>query len=180
MLSTTSIAILLLVQMVLLAQETASFAIIRAAPPLVHSRARTAVVVRSAPDDRTALYAEGKLLTVIEGPRKQQLPVYLEAGDPYAEPASYLRDGEVIQSCGATSFAGQIWVKHLCDESERGVFLGECPKVPPFEAWSPAELQGQRWLMDADPNAQGPTMGGGRARSSFNIMPSTLPRCGGC
>ena len=40
--------------------------------------------------------------------RRQQLPVYTEPGDPYGEPASFLRHGEVIRCDDIVDFAGQV------------------------------------------------------------------------
>ena len=123
---------------------------------------------------------ESSRLMQVTSYRRQQLPVYMEPGDPYAEPVSHLRDGEVILATKTVDFAGQVWVRFTVDESQRGVYHGEEPKNP-FVGWATAELRGHRWLLEVQPpEFTEPTNSGGRALSSFLRMPTKIPRCNNC
>lgn len=122
------------------------------------------------------VHAPDRLMKVT-GFRRQQLPVYIEPGDPYAEPVSHLRDGEIVIATETVDMAGQIWVRFTVDESRRGVYHGDRPK-PPFIGWATAELRGHRWLLEVfPPEFTEPTNSGGRALSSFLRLPSKIPRC---
>ena len=55
----------------------------------------------------------------------------------------------VVGSCRFKNFAGQTWVRHLVDESKRGLYKGESPR-PPYIGWSPQDISGSRWLQCLD------------------------------
>ena len=81
--------------------------------------------------------------------RFANLKVYENPGDPYCEVLSFLRHGDVIVATGFEAYAGQSWVQHDVDESERGLHKGETPRSP-YVGWSPCDLAGHVWLVPAD------------------------------
>lgn len=77
------------------------------------------------------------------------LKVFAEPGDPYGKVISLLRHGDEIVCTGYRNFAGQTWIEHMVDESERGLYLGDSPSEP-YLAWSPQDISGSRWLQPMD------------------------------
>ena len=110
--------------------------------------------------------APGQRLLVTSAPKL--LEVFAEPGDPFGEPLSYLRDGEVVECARAADFAGQVWAAHVVDEAARGVHLGDAPAAEIYLGWSPVTLRGRRWLA---PTPLPPTAGGGRPFSSLLTRP---------